>query len=206
MNSSAIPFSTLNLLNSSTIWRGRELSDAGIYNDTVCNLASLTSIIYTLKLTVVTPTIITKASITDVSADAETFNIDFTYSGLRPERYSIMFDDLAHQQGFADIIDEPFGPEVVAVVPMPHKDKIIYQDHTAYVRPNNYTMRLALDNGVCGVSRSDSISLLIRYPSWILEQNWDNVVVPLRKEYNGGYEFGNYERQPVSVHELPQAR
>ena len=184
--------STAICLNSSTIWRGRELSDAGIYNDTVCNLASLTSIIYTLKLTVVTPTIITKASITDVSADAETFNIDFTYSGLRPERYSIMFDDLAHQQGFADIIDEPFGPEVVAVVPMPHKDKIIYQDHTAYVRPNNYTMRLALDNGVCGVSRSDSISLLIRYPSWILEQNWDNVVVPLRKEYNGGYEFGNY--------------
>ena len=28
---------------------------------------------------------------------------------------------------------------------------------------------------------------------WILEQNWDNVVVPLRKEYNGGYDFGNYE-------------
>lgn len=53
-------------------------------------------------------------------------------------------------------------------------------------------MRLALDNGVCGVSRSDSLTLLIRYPSWVLEQNWDNVVVPLRKEYNGGYEFGNY--------------
>lgn len=178
--------------NSSITWRGRELSEPGIYNDTVANIASFTSVIYTLKLTVVTPTLITKASIMDVSADAESFNIDFTYSGLRPERYSITFDDLAHQQGFTDIIDEPFGPEVVAVVPIPHKDKIIYQDHTAYVRPNNYTMRLSLDNGVCGVSRSDSLTLLIRYPSWILEQNWDNVVVPLRQEYNGGYEFGNY--------------
>lgn len=184
--------STAICAGSSTIWRGRELSEPGIYNDTVCNLASLTSIIYSLKLTVVTPTIITKASITDVAADAESFNIDFTYSGLRPERYSITFDDLAHQQGFADIIDEPFGPEVVAVVPIPHFDKIAYKDHTFYVRPNNYTLRLALDNGVCGLSRSDSLTLLIRYPSWILEQNWDNVVVPLRKEYNGGYEFGNY--------------
>ena len=184
--------STAICLNSSTIWRGRELSEPGIYNDTVCNLASFTSVIYTLKLTVVTPTLITKASVTDVEADAESFAINFTYSGLRPERYSITFDDLAHQQGFTDIIDEPFGPDVVAIVPMPHKDKIIYQDHTVYVRPNNYTMRLALDNGVCGISRSDSLSLLIRYPSWILEQNWDNVVVPLRKEYNGGYEFGNY--------------
>lgn len=184
--------STAICINSSITWRGRELSDPGIYNDTVCNLASLTSIIYTLKLTVVTPTIITKASIMDVSADAESFNINFTYSGLRPERYSITFDDLAHQQGFADIIDEPFGPEVVAVVPIPHTDKVIYKDHTVYVRPNRYTMRLALDNGVCGISRSDSLTILIRYPSWILEQNWDNVVVPLRKEYNGGYEFGNY--------------
>ena len=184
--------STAICLNSSIVWRGRELSDPGIYNDTVCNLASLTSIIYTLKLTVVTPTIITKASITDVSADAESFNIDFTYSGLRPERYSITFDDLAHQQGFIDITDEPFGPEVVAVVPIPHTEEIIYKDHTAYVRPNIYTMRLSLDNGVCGLSRSDSLTLRIRYPSWVLEQNWDNVVVPLRKEYNGGYEFGNY--------------
>lgn len=192
VNTRRVVDSTAICSGSSAIWRGRELSDPGIYNDTVCNLASLTSIIYSLKLTVVTPTVITKASIADVSADAESFNIDFTYSGLRPERYSITFDDLAHQQGFADIIDEPFGPEVIAVVPIPHKDKIIYQDHTVYVRPNRYTMRLALDNGVCGVSRSDSLTLLIRYPSWVLEQNWDNVVVPLRKEYNGGYEFGNY--------------
>ena len=185
--------STAICINSSMTWRGRELSEPGIYNDTVCNLASFTSIIYTLKLTVVTPTIITDAAIMDVEADAESFTINFNYSGLRPERYSIAFDELAHQQGFTDIVDEPFGSQVSAIVPIPHKDKVIYKDHTLYVRPNYYTMRLALDNGVCGISRSDSLTLLIRYPKWILEQNWDNVVVPLRKEYNGGYDFGNYE-------------
>ena len=111
---------------------------------------------------------------------------------MRPINYSIQFDEPAHAEGFVDIIDKPFGVDIVAEVPMPHKSKVLYQEHTAYVRPNYYTMRLALDNSVCGVSRSDSLTLLIRYPSWILEQNWDDVVAPLRAEYNGGYEFGAY--------------
>ena len=129
---------------------------------------------------------------TETAADVESFNIHFTYSGLRPINYSIQFDEPAHAEGFVDIIDKPFGVDIVAEVPMPHKSKVLYQEHTAYVRPNYYTMRLALDNSVCGVSRSDSLTLLIRYPSWILEQNWDDVVAPLRAEYNGGYEFGAY--------------
>ena len=76
---------------------------------------------------------------------------------------------------------------------MPKKEKVVYQEHTAYVKPDYYTMRLALDNNVCGISRSDSLSLLIKYPSWIIEQNWDNVVAPLQPAYNGGYEFGAYK-------------
>ena len=184
--------STAICINSAYVWRGRELTEQGIYNDTVCNLASFTSIIYTLKLTVVTPTLITGASIADVSADAESFTINFDYTGLRPERYSIVFDNVAHKQGFTDIIDEPFGVEVAAVVPIPQKNEVIYKEHKAYIQPNRYTMRLSLDNGVCGIARSDSLTVLIRYPNWILEQNWDNVVAPLKKEYNGGYEFGTY--------------
>ena len=173
-------------------WRDHILSEPGIYSDTICNLASLTSIIYTLRLGVVTPTIINSATVTETAADVESFDIRFTYSGIRPSTYSIQFDEPAHKEGFVDIVNKPFGADIVAVVPMPHKEQVVYQEHTAYVRPNYYTMRLALDNGVCGVSRSDSLSLLIRYPSWILEQNWDDVVAPLRSEYNGGYEFGAY--------------
>ena len=173
-------------------WRNHILTDPGTYSDTICNLASLTSVIYTLNLGVVTPTIIQSASVTETAADVESFNINFTYTGLRPNTYSIQFDELAHAEGFEDIVNKPFGPDIIAEVPMPHKTKVVYQEHTEYVRPNYYTMRLALDNGVCGVSRSDSLSLLIRYPSWIIEQNWDDVVAPLRAEYNGGYEFGAY--------------
>jgi hypothetical protein len=54
-------------------------------------------------------------------------------------------------------------------------------------------MSLVLDNGVCGVSRADNIELVIKYPSWIIEQNWNDIVVPLKKELNGGYEFDQVE-------------
>ena len=54
-------------------------------------------------------------------------------------------------------------------------------------------MRLVLDNGVCGLSRSDSIRVLVKYPSWIIEQNWGDVVAPLKADYNGGYEFAQTE-------------
>lgn len=54
-------------------------------------------------------------------------------------------------------------------------------------------MSLVLDNGVCGISRADNIELLIKYPSWIIEQNWNDIVVPLKKELNGGYEFNQME-------------
>ena len=174
-------------------WRDHILTEPGIYSDTICNLASHTSIIYTLNLGVVTPTIITSASVTETAADVESFKIHFSYSGLRPTSYNIIFDELAHSQGFKDIVNKPFGADIVAEVPMPKKEKVVYQEHTAYVKPDYYTMRLALDNNVCGISRSDSLSLLIKYPSWIIEQNWDNVVAPLQPAYNGGYEFGAYK-------------
>ena len=155
-------------------------------------MATNTSVIYVLNLTVITPTLISTASVTETAADAESFKINFTYSGLRPSTYSILFDELAHKEGFVDIINKPFRTDVAAEVPMPKSDQVVYKEHTAYVRPNYYTMRLALDNGVCGVSRSDSLTLLVKYPSWIIEQNWTDVVAPLSATYNGGYKFGAY--------------
>ena len=79
------------------------------------------------------------------------------------------------------------------VIPLPHKEKVLYQQHADYIRPGTYQFRLVLDNGVCGLSKSDTLSMLVKYPSWIIEQNWMDVVAPLTAEYNGGYQFGQYE-------------
>jgi hypothetical protein len=151
------------------------------------------SAIYSLQLSIAHPPNITSARTSEVCADDEGFDIVFEYAGQRPTHYSVYFDALAKREGFADVINEPFKEDMIAHVALPQYASVVYQDHPYYVRPDYYTMRLVLDNGVCGLSRSDSIKLLVKYPSWIIEQNWGDVVAPLKAEYNGGFEFAQTE-------------
>lgn len=180
-------------IGSQYLWRGQTLSNPGFYTDTMFNVASSTSLIYSLDLDVVAPTYITSAAVDDVCADQESFAVRFTYSGAEPTTYNIYFDQAAHQAGFDDIYNHPFGQDMSVEVPMPKKSGVLYNQHTDYVRPDNYTLRLVLDNGVCGFSKSDTLSMLVKYPNWIIEQNWNDVVSPLKAEYNGGYQFGLYD-------------
>lgn len=171
-------------------WRGKVYSVSGCYRDTVRMLDVKQSYIHTLLLDVHQPTIITSATIEEaICAEAEGFDITLSYIGDAPERYTIRFDALAKQAGFVDLIDEPFDQTLKAHVSLPQFKNVVYQTHTAYVQPNYYSLRLELDNGICGIERSDSIELLIRYPSWVIEQNWNDIVMPLSAEYNGGFEF-----------------
>ena len=179
-------------VGQSYTWRGKTITLDGYYTDTVYRPETFQSAIYALQLTVLHPTLITGAQVGEICADAEGFDISFSYSGAQPTAYSIYFDAAAKKEGFKDIINEPFlGEDRIAHASMPIKTDVIYEGHTNYVKPDRYTLRLVLDNGVCGISRSDSLSLQVKYPNWIIEQNWGNVVAPLRKEYNGGYEFAN---------------
>ena len=171
-------------------WRGNTYDKDGYYTDTVYRPETFYSAIHTLQLTVMRPTYILSSKVKDVCADADHFEIEFAYTGAKPSTYSIFFDQLAKDQGFEDIINKPFlGEDRIARAPVPSKSEVIYMGHTEYVRPNRYGLRMVLDNGVCGISQSDSLVLLVRYPNWIIEQNWNDIVVPLKPEYNGGFEF-----------------
>ena len=169
-------------------WRGRYLADDGYYLDTVRVAAAHFSAIYSIRLVVAYPTHIRNARTGDICADEEGFDIEFEYAGYRPASYSIYFDALAKREGFKDIYNAPMKSGNTAHVDLPKFSGLCYQEHTYYVRPDYYTMRLVLDNGVCGLSE-DTVGLLIKYPSWIIEQKWDDVVAPLRSEYNGGFDF-----------------
>ena len=175
------------------VWRGDTLTDDGYYTKTVRDTLHKFSAVYTLRLVVTYPTTITKARTGDICADAESFDIEFEFSGKKPLAYSVIFDNLAKREGFQDIYNQPLGTDMIAHVALPQFNSVAYENHSHYVRPDYYTMRLVLDNGVCGTSRSDSLKLLIKYPSWIIEQNWNDVVAPLKAELNGGYEFTQTE-------------
>ena len=184
-------------------WRGKKIEADGFYADTVWQPESRFSAIYALRLIVAYPTNIVSARTGDICADADGFDIYFEYAGERPTHYSVYFDALAKREGFVDIIDEPLYGEMVAHIQLPQFNSIAYETHPYYVRPDYYTLHIALDNGVCGISRSDSVTLLIKYPSWILEQNWMDVVAPLKSAYNGGFEFAKTE---WFVNDVPQPK
>ena len=88
---------------------------------------------------------------------------------------------------------------MVIRVQIPQSTQEAYRDHDGvshpyYVRPDHYTMNIELNNGACGDnSRVNDVKFLIKYPSWIIEQQWDNIVAPLKKDSNGGFEFTNIE-------------
>lgn len=175
------------------IWRGREITEEGYYHDTLCILGTHTSAIYSLHLVIQTPTHILSAEVPELCADAEYMEVAFTYSGAKPSSYSILFGQLAKDQGFKDVRNKPFDADFVARAPMPERRELLYLDHLDYVRPDYYGARLVFDNGTCPQAVSDSLTFLVRYPSWIIEQNWDDVVAPLKPELNGHYTFSQYD-------------
>ena len=171
-------------------WRGKVYTQAGCYRDTLRMLDVKQSYIHTLLLDISDPIHITSAKIEEnICADTESFDIVFSFLGGTPTSYTIRFDELAKKAGFVDIIDAPFDQSLKAHVALPQFKTTVYQNHNAYVQPNYYSLRVELDNGICGIERTDSIEMLIRYPSWIIEQNWADIVMPLKAEYNGGFEF-----------------
>ena len=63
-----------------------------------------------------------------------------------------------------------------------------------YVRPDWYHAKLYLE-GVCVDNEivAQKYDLLIRYPSWIIEQHWNDAIGILVPELNGGYRFDAYQ-------------
>lgn len=188
-----IPHTATICNGDSMYWRGDYYALAGDYYSIARDTINKIKTIYTLHLETVFPTEIISAHTTDICADAESFDIEFEYNGTKPTHYSVYFDALAKHEGFTDIVDAPFLPDMMAHVDMPQYTEIAYNNHPIYVRPNKYTMRLVVDNSVCGVSSSNNIEITVKYPSWIIEQHWNDVVAPLKKAYNGGFEFSEVD-------------
>jgi hypothetical protein len=73
---------------------------------------------------------------------------------------------------------------------LPHSVEAPYQ----YVRPDHYTVVIEIKNDVCNDTLYRyTMPLLIRYPSWIFEQKWNDVVTLFNERKNGGYRFSAYE-------------
>ena len=164
------------------------LSQNGFYADTIYNQYTNLCEVHNIILSVRPHADIYYVSIPDLCADDEIYQIFFRYRGERPYAYSLYYSPAAKQQGFADVLNHPYSDSI------PIMDSIPQYPFDAYIYPDQYMVRLELNNGYCDPQKYGvDIPFVVRYPSWIIEQNWNNVVALLNEKYNGGYVFDKYE-------------
>ncbi len=162
------------------------LQKEGFYSDTLSDPMGRRCEIHSIELGAKAPSMITQVSVGLSCANAMEYELQFHYYGAKPYTYSIIYDEAALSNGFVNVIDAPYRDTIYAPIPQ-------YKD-SDYLRPNYYHARLELQNGICDPQKTGyNYDLLIRYPSWIIRQHWNDVVAVLNSSYNGGYLFDKYE-------------
>ena len=174
-----------------TICRGETL----IYNDTAYTepvrktyLSNYHAVGYSrcviFSLSVVDTTRLISVTLDEPCADAADLYLTPHYNGATPAFYSVRFlEQKAAREGFVDLIDEPYSGSIV--IPVPSKQA------GYYVTPGYYKIRLSLSNGYCAFTPLDT-TIIIRYPSSVMHQKWNNVVALYKAEKNGNYTFVDY--------------
>ncbi len=156
-------------------WEGDTYSKSGDYTKTLTTKDGCDSIV-TLRLNVektyVYP-LVENISISNQCADNQQLDVELLQSGGAIERMEISFSGRDKGYGFA--------PQSIM---MPQEHNIV--THSA--RAGDYTAHVDcyFDNEV--VYTAD-IKFTLYYPSAVLEQAWNDVMVVLTQEYNGGYDF-----------------
>ena len=174
-------------LGDTFVFNGDTLTNDGTYRDTISHPQTRQCIIEVVNLSFVAKSYIEYVQVDEACADDNSFAIHTNYTGARPATYSLLYDDASHAVGFSDIIDAPYQEHIYPPIPQ--------RESGTYVRPDYYHAQLTVNNSVCAPDELSSIPvvLLLRYPSWIIEQNWNDVVALLNETYNGGYRFSAYE-------------
>jgi len=166
-------------------WRGMKLTRSGFYADTTYNPEQGQCEINSIYLTIKQETFLTQTLVEEVCANDQEFEIQYIYHGETPIIYNVLFDATAKAAGFKDIHDQVVNGPIMVALPQPH--------NLAYLHPDTYHGTLVLTNGVCdGQHNSQPFMVTVHYPSWIIQQNWDDVVALLNEQNNGGYRFSNY--------------
>ncbi len=172
------------------MFHSRPLTQKGLYTDTLVNQWGCDSIV-SLQLALVPVTTFAMNEMPLICADDKQFDVTYTYTGIDPLAYMLVFDSVAVNQGFANVEwTRLMGDRKSFIVAMPDYDNVMQ-----YVRPDNYKATVYFDNGYCIDSTllSADVSFSIRYPSWLMEQHWDDAIGLLQDSLNGGYHFTAFQ-------------
>ena len=180
-------------------WRNDQwYNKEGYYYDTIYKSHTDTiTDVFVLHLVKGLPTQITGLRVGEIQEDANDFQISFTTdNGLYyTTKVNVLFNN-GPSSAFTNIYDAQAtknGDNYIVSIPVPHYTDTCYENHRKYIKPGYYSVQVQLDNGACARSESETVEFLVKYPSWIIEQNWQDIVAPLNANCNCGYEFSKVE-------------
>ncbi len=159
-------------------FHGKTYTAAGTYTDNICYGDS--SVVEKLFLSVIQPPRITHLSTGTSCSDEQALVIEFDYKGHAPDYCYVYMNQDAQRSGFASSYYLPVDGNMVTI-PQP-----------AALKPQTYSFRLTPQFAFCDTLPGMNGTFYVRYPSSIIEQNWDDVVAALNYENNGGYHFSYY--------------
>ncbi|MDR3328222.1 MAG: hypothetical protein LBT04_08975 [Prevotellaceae bacterium] len=163
---------------------GTIITNAGTYTDTVAGIGCDT--IVTLNLSVIECTYVQIDPPGEICADDDLILLSYSISDGNLTCYSVTFNSTAIQAGFVNIpCQNPASSTHIEVLIPPFPSP-------QYVRPDNYSMTIEFEL-LDGTIESRTFDFTVLYPSWIMEQEWNDVVALQNNRYNGGYRFSFYE-------------
>lgn len=115
-----------------------------------------------------------------ICADDDSLHI-YLRTNLQSVVYNVLFDAAGHDAGFEDIVNVDAENISCVSIPLPEG-----------VRPDNYKVVMLLEANDCGAT-VDTVPFCVSYPASIAPQKWNNVLVLLNYDNNGGYSFSGIQ-------------
>ncbi len=178
-------------------WNGQTINTSGIYTYIEKNTQGCDVHYYELSVQV-RQALEMSFDVVDFKAcgDDDFISVGYTIENGRATDYSVEYSQLAKDEDFVDKIKEAIvsGEPVKLVIPVP-------TDTTReYVLPGDYEAKVVFHNDECG-DVEQVVKFTIQYPSWVIAQRWNDVLAVKNEEYNGGFEFAEYQwyknNQPI---------
>ncbi len=112
--------------------------------------------------------------------DDGAWELPFVIDSGVPTTYSILYDELAHSQGFVDVVDAPM-PTGAFQIPI-----------SATAQPGIYTAQLVLRDVLCE-DVVVPLTLPLHFSRDLIFQRWGDVLSIKNAQYNGGFAFVGFQ-------------
>jgi hypothetical protein len=164
------------------------LTETGVYSDTLLAGSGCDSVYYNLHLYVYSPEMRVSVAVDTACADDPAFTLRLRAEDSRAVTCDVLFGGRAHERHFRDTLGLSLpegGGEILFAVDMP-----VGADSLDYVRPDRYDFQIRVTD-IFGHEALFADTLTVLYPAWILVQRWNDVLMLSNDRYNGGYTFSS---------------